>query len=226
MNHEFLLKRIFNYDILFDKSGLIFIKEIKTMVLADLHFGKSTAMNKSGNFIPPYDFRENIGKLKDRINFYKPLKIITLGDSFHDNYSLIDMEIEELEEIKEITNQVDFFWISGNHDQNIIGKEKVGGNFLNYLELHNFLFKHIKSNIISYDYFEFSGHFHPKVSLKINNSRFFYKCFIITDNFCILPSFGHYTGGLDVKSKVMKKLLKNPFDIVIIGKKKIIQKRI
>ena len=53
----------------------------------------------------------------------------------------------------------------------------------------------------SKDSFEFSGHFHPKTIIKINNSSYSYKWFVVSRDFCILPSFGHFTGGIDVKSK-------------------------
>ena len=34
-----------------------------------------------------------------------------------------------------------------------------------------------------------------------------YKCLILTNNFCILPSFGAYTGGLDIRSNELKNII-------------------
>ena len=65
----------------------------------------------------------------------------------------------------------------------------------------------IKNNHLREKKFEFSGHFHPKVRLKFNKINYSYKCFVLTNNFCILPSFGTYTGGLDIKSNELKNII-------------------
>ena len=75
--------------------------------------------------------------------------------------------------------------------------------------------------------FEFSGHYHPKYSLKYNGSSYYYKCFVLGENFCILPSFGTYTGGLDVESEELKRVLKNKkIDLIVIGKRSILKKKL
>ena len=85
----------------------------------------------------------------------------------------------------------------------------------------NFKFVHSKSEIDELNIFEFSGHYHPKVTLKFNGLNYSYKCFILTDSFCILPSFGTYTGGLDIKSNTLKKILPVNKQIIILGNNKI-----
>ena len=37
--------------LIFDLSGLLFIEQTKTIVLSDIHFGKSTSINKKGSYI-------------------------------------------------------------------------------------------------------------------------------------------------------------------------------
>ena len=66
-----LKKKILNYDIYFDKTGVLFIEQTKTIVLADLHFGKAKSLNISGFQIPPYDIKETLHKLKKAIEIYK-----------------------------------------------------------------------------------------------------------------------------------------------------------
>ena len=84
----------------------------------------------------------------------------------------------------------------------------------------------MRTNNFKKSEFEFTGHFHPKCLLKINNSSYFYKCFVLTKKFCILPSFGTYTGGLSINDNVFKKIVKENARIIILGKSKIIQKNI
>ncbi len=219
-----LAKRILDNDLIFDHSGILFIKQMDTIVLADIHLGKGTSLNRNGIQVPPYDIKETLKKLNDIVDEYSPSKIISLGDSFHDKFSIINMEKSDLNELKKITRRVNFVWINGNHDQDLIGKDKIGGIFFDSYKENNFNFRHIKTKNKTKE-FEFSGHFHPKVSIKINNSRFFYKCFIVSKDFCILPSFGYYTGGLDIYSKNFKEIINDVADIIVLGKKKILLKK-
>ncbi len=224
MIKNYLSKKIFNSDLNFHKSGFLMIKQTNTIVLADIHLGKGTSLNKNCIQVPPYDIKETLKKLNDIVDEYSPSKIISLGDSFHDKFSILNMEKSDLNELKKITKRVNFFWINGNHDHDLIGKDKIGGFFFDSYKENNFYFRHIKTKKKTKN-FEFSGHFHPKVSIKINNSRFFYKCFIVSKDFCILPSFGYYTGGMDIYSKDFKEIINDVADIIVLGKKKILLKK-
>ena len=223
MNDNYLIKRVLNFDFIFDKFGALFIKQTRTLLIADLHIGKSTSININGGIIPEYDNLETLNNLDKVIDKYRPTKVISLGDNFHDNFSIMNISSSNLKKINKITKKADFLWINGNHDDNMIGKEKVGGLFLKTFHDTQFMYTHKKSNKDLSKY-EFSGHYHPKVSLKVNNSKFYYKCFILSRKFCILPSFGYYTGGLDVNSKTIKKIINECVDLIIIGKEKIIIK--
>ncbi len=222
--NTFFEKKVLDYDVVFDIEGALFIKQNRYLVISDLHFGKSISMNNNGNVIPTYDLNETILKLKKVIKKYKPLKVISLGDNFHDKYSILQLNNDFLKQLKSITKIVQFIWIYGNHDEDLMKKDKISGKFIkNYREKELF-FTHIKRKINDC-FFEFSGHFHPKTCVLINNSRFYYKCFVLGRNFCILPSFGSYTGGLDVKSEVFKKVIDRDADLIILGKRKIKQRR-
>lgn len=225
MNHLVFNKKISNFDIIFDKTGALFIKDNKTLVLADLHLGKSVSLNRTGNYVPLYDNEETIKSLKDIILKYNPLKIITLGDSFHDKFSIMNMNKQHLSELKKITQNFNFIWITGNHDKNLLGIEKLNGTFLDNFSKENLRFTHIKTNSKSSKTFEFSGHYHPKTYLRINNSRYYYKCFVIGKNFCILPSFGYYTGGIDVRSEIFSEIKNEYIELIVLGKRKIIHQK-
>ena len=221
MNNNFKIKKILNHEFIFDGSGGVFIRNTKTLIISDLHFGKSLSMSRNGNFVPPYDIKETLVKLKKLVLKYNPSKIISLGDNFHDNFSILNLSNNDLKEIRSLTRKINFIWISGNHDNKMLFKEKVGGQFYNNLTEKPFNYSHMKK-IENFSLYQFSGHFHPKISLVINNSKFNYKCFVLGKNFCILPAFGHYTGGLDVKSKILKKVIADKAELIVLGKNKMI----
>jgi hypothetical protein len=45
---------------------------------------------------------------------------------------------------------------------------------------------------------ELSGHFHPKLRVRVRGKLVSRRCFVATDRKLILPAFGALTGGLDV----------------------------
>ena len=218
---ESIKKNIRGERFIFDKSGSIFLENLKTLIFSDLHLGKSLSFADHGNLIPPFDLDETLLNLKNIIERYKPKRLISLGDSFHENKSIQKMKRKYVYIINNLLRKVDITWIEGNHDSNLLFKDKIQGNFKNFYKLKNFKFVHSKSEINEFNMFEFSGHYHPKITLKFNGLNYSYKCFILTDSFCILPSFGTYTGGLDIKSNALQKILPINKQIIILGNNKI-----
>ena len=53
------------------------------MILSDLHFGKTGHFRKSGIAVPQYIYREDLQRLVEQIAYFKPKKIIAVGDLFH-----------------------------------------------------------------------------------------------------------------------------------------------
>ena len=218
---ESIKKNIKGQKFVFDRSGSIFLEKLNTLIFSDLHLGKSLSFADHGNFIPPFDLDETIFNLKNIMEKYKPKRLISLGDSFHENESIQKMKRKYVNTINNLLHKIDITWIEGNHDSNLLFKDKIQGNFKSSYKLKNFKFVHSKSEIDEVNTFEFSGHYHPKITLKFNGLNYSYKCFILTDSFCILPSFGTYTGGLDVKSDPLKKILPTNKQIIILGNNKI-----
>ena len=222
----FIKKNINDFTILFDSSGSIYITELSILLMSDLHIGKSYSCAKNGNFLPPFEIDETIEKIKSIVDFYNPKKIISLGDSFHEASTLELIDNIYIKNLNKIFKKREVIFIDGNHDAELKSKEKIDAIFKDSLKLDNFNFTHIKNSKIINNLFEFSGHFHPKTIIKINKSSYSYKCFVVSRDFCILPSFGHFTGGIDVKSKVFSDIIdKNTF-LIILGKTKIAEQKV
>ncbi len=222
----FIKKKINNFTLLFDPSGSVFISELRVLVISDLHIGKSHSLAKRGNFLPPFDIDETFAKIKFNINHYNPKKIISLGDSFHETSTLELINKNYIANLNKIFKNIEVYLIDGNHDAELRFKEKINANFKESLKLNNFNFIHIKNSKILNNLFEFSGHFHPKVTIISNKVRYSFKCFVLGKNFCILPSFGTYTGGLNINSNIFKKILPKKKTIIALGRKKLIEIKI
>ena len=48
---------------------------------------------------------------------------------------------------------------------------------------------------------------------------------MIGKNFCILPSFGYYTGGIDIRSEIFKEIRNEYIELIVLGKRKIIYQK-
>ena len=219
----FIKKNINDFTILFDSSGSIYITELSILLMSDLHIGKSYSCAKNGNFLPPFEIDETIEKIKSIVDFYNPKKIISLGDSFHEASTLEIIDKIYIKNLNKIFKEREVIFIDGNHDAELKSKEKIDATFKDSLKLDNFNFTHIKNSKIINNLFEFSGHFHPKVSIIFNRVTYSLKCFVLGKNFCILPSFGTYTGGLNINSNTLKKIIPQEKTVIAIGKNHLIE---
>ena len=61
----------------------LFVKKHKTLIIADVHLGFEEALNKQGVFVPRFQFREIISRLKPILEKAKPDTIIINGDLKH-----------------------------------------------------------------------------------------------------------------------------------------------
>ena len=225
MINETLKLKINNLHFHFHKFGGLYIEEHDILIISDLHFGKGISFLKMGYSLPPFDANDTLYKLETVINFFLPKKVISLGDNFHEKNSFLKMNKETIIQINMLAKKFNFLWITGNHDYNL-EKSRIYGEIKKQFMMKNLIFKHIFTKLIKKKKFEFSGHFHPKFSQKYNGVYYNYKCFVLGNNFCILPSFGTYTGGLDISSNELKKILNgHKIELIIIGERKIIKRR-
>ncbi len=64
-------------------SGALFWEEKEILLISDVHFGKISHFRKFGAAIPQGDIEKNFEILNEVITFFKPKKLIFLGDLFH-----------------------------------------------------------------------------------------------------------------------------------------------
>ena len=137
-------KTINNENVVFDYSGGVFLQNLKTLIFSDLHLGKSLSLIKNGNFIPSLDIDETLINLKKIIIRYNPNRVIFLGDSFHENKSIQEINNNYINFLNDILKDLEVIWIEGNHDLIYLLKKKIMGRFKNSYQLENFKFVHKK----------------------------------------------------------------------------------
>ena len=68
-----------------DISGAVYWPAAEAVIVADLHFEKGSAYAVRGVALPPYDTAASLARLEAVLRAYRPTRLISLGDSFHDD---------------------------------------------------------------------------------------------------------------------------------------------
>ena len=80
--------------IMLDPAGAAFWPAKRVLIVADLHFEKSSSLAARGALLPPFDTKATLERLNRLVRLYRPAKVIALGDSFHDNHAASRMAQE------------------------------------------------------------------------------------------------------------------------------------
>jgi len=141
-------------------SGALFAPTQATLVVSDLHLGKSDRIaRRTGTLIPPYENTETLHKLATDIAHTMPGTVICLGDSFDDLAGADALDDTHRATLTQLQAGRKWIWIEGNHDP---GPVDLGGTHLAETMLGAIALRHIASAATP----EASGHYHPKHAIK------------------------------------------------------------
>ena len=205
----------YNHKLQINKEGILFWLEKEIAIVSDLHLEKGSSFASTGQFIPPHDSEETLKKLLNVIDNYKVKKVILLGDTFHDKDAFHRMSSKVRFLFEELIKNYEVIFILGNHEN----KMKIDSiNFYQEYVVDNVRFIHeaVQENIN-----QISGHYHPVASIKVSSKKITTKCLIHTNNHIILPSFGVFTGGLNIHDPVLKPFINQDSNIYFLTKKSI-----
>ena len=204
-----------NHKFQISKEGILFWFDKQIAIIADLHLEKGSSFGPSGQFLPPYDSEETLNKIFKTIKNHKIKTIILLGDTFHDKNAFDRMSEKVFILFKSLIEKYEVIFILGNHES----KFEIGRiSFLNEYVIDDIHFIH---QALPTSIFQISGHFHPVASVKSSIKKITAKCLLHTNNHIILPSFGKYTGGLNINNPVFKPFVNNNSKIYMLTKKSI-----
>jgi len=205
-------------DLLADGSGALYWPAEGVLAVADLHLEKGSSFARSGILLPPYDSRATLDRLELAATRYHPRRIICLGDSFHDEDGAGRLGGEEQRRLAALIGRHEWIWIAGNHDP--APPAGVGGQVVaDSLACGPLTFRHLASPDATAG--EVSGHYHPKASLWVRARRLSGRCFLSDPRRIVLPAFGAYTGGLDVRDPALLGLFPDGCAVHFIGRSRI-----
>lgn len=199
--------------VLLDSSGALVLPERQTVVFADLHFEKGSAFAERGALLPPWDSAATLERIEAVLACHAPDRIVCLGDSFHDTGGGSRMAGPLSGRLRRLADRYDWIWITGNHDPEI--PDGAGGAVAHEFSIGNLRFLHEPEGATGG--IEVCGHFHPKARIRAGPRRITRPCFIGDERLLILPSFGAYTGGLDIMNPAIAGLFPGAFTAWLIS---------
>ncbi len=180
----------------------IYWEQQQTIILSDLHFGKTGHFRKAGIGIPQTIFKEDVQRFVSLLQTFKPANTIVIGDMFH---SHDNKEHELFLKWRKDFNQLHIQLIMGNHD--ILHRawyQDAGIEVLkDDLQIGNFSFIHdINECEMKEAVYCFSGHIHPGISIGGQARQSVHlPCFYFGKQYAVLPAFGKFTGTFPIKPK-------------------------
>jgi DNA ligase-associated metallophosphoesterase len=184
-------------ELLPQKAAFWFEEEI--LLISDLHIGKISHFRKSGIPVPMQALNKNFEQLDLLMRKVSPRKLLFLGDLFH---SEINKEWDQFCEWRAGHRSTPMEIVLGNHDR--LSMKCYDDAFLSIhkkeTSLFPFTFSHHPKETFRRNEFVISGHVHPVIVLEGRaNERMRLPCFYFTEQQCILPSFGYFTGGYEIE---------------------------
>jgi DNA ligase-associated metallophosphoesterase len=185
-----------------DCAGALYWPDESLLAVADLHFEKGSAFAARGVLLPPYDTTATLKRLAVLIERYAPRLVVALGDSFHDGGGPARMADISSATLKTLQRGRDWVWIAGNHDPD--PAENIGGRFAEVLALGPLTFRHQPSQQPCDG--EIAGHLHPLARVARRGRAVSRRCFASDGRRLVMPAFGAYAGGLNVRDRAIVSL--------------------
>lgn len=198
---SFVQHTIRNNSFVLHSNRSIFWEDTKALILSDLHIGKTGHFRKHGIAVPTAVTKEDMQRLVIAIQYFKPSKLIIIGDLFH---SVENKEHDWFVKWRKDFPRVEFVLVKGNHD---IAEDNwyrdAGINSVPQItSFEGFSFIHSAED---FDFenntdYVFSGHVHPAVRISgPGRQSLKLPCFYFTEKYSVLPAFGKFTGNFLIK---------------------------
>jgi DNA ligase-associated metallophosphoesterase len=217
MTHDDLHISVNGETVLLDRSGAAVWPVERTLIFADLHFEKGSAFARGGQLLPPYDTRTTIKRMVEVIARHAPKRVIALGDSFHDKNAADRLDAEERAALTAMAARAEWIWIEGNHDPK--PPDWLGGTIAGEIALGGLLLRHLPGARGQAG--EVAGHLHPATTVSGRGMCVRRRCFVSDGARLLLPAFGAYTGGLDVREEAIASLFADGFAVYALGRERV-----
>jgi len=186
----------------------IFWEDQRSLILSDLHFGKTGHFRKSGIAVPQSVYKDDLQRLVMQIQYFQPRQLIIVGDMFHSHGN---REVDLFKRWRSDFSGLDVHLIKGNHDilhdayysecGITVNEETMildGLCFIHDIEhLRNKKNENDSTPFVNYC---FSGHKHPGIRINgAGKQSICLPCFYFGEEYAVIPAFSRFTGIAIIK---------------------------
>lgn len=176
-------------------------EEENTLIVADLHLGKSGHFRKEGIGIPQHIYKADLQRLMSQLYLFKADRLIIAGDFTHSSANKeLDLFLRWRRDFSAL--QIDL--VLGNHDLLDRNWYAAAEIYVHEEQLVSgpFVFQHEPSatpGTAAAGLYTFSGHLHPVIHLKgKGKQQLRFPCYYFGMTQAVLPAFSKFTGGFAV----------------------------
>ncbi len=187
-------------------SGALWLDGERALIAADLHLEKGSSYAARGQMLPPYDTRETLCRLAAEIEALRPRLVILLGDTFHDRRSEERLSRQDAAGLTALAAGRTLVWVVGNHDAD--GPKALPGEIAGELSIAGLTLRHEPRAGLAPG--EAAGHLHPAAKVRAPRGTVRRRCFVTDSERIVLPAFGAYAGGLNVRDAAFAGLFARP----------------
>jgi DNA ligase-associated metallophosphoesterase len=182
-----------------------------TLIAADLHWGKSEALQRHGIPLPAGALAADLDRLDAALARTEARRLLVLGDLVHAASSLTPAVVAAVTAWRARRQGLVFALIRGNHERGVVLPEAWRiTEIRDGTEEGPFRFSHALPQAAALDGGRpavsgpavsghvWGGHVHPSVVLRSARDRLRLPCFVVGPRSVLLPAFGVTTGTFDV----------------------------
>jgi len=179
--------------LILSKEKAIYWPAKRTLIISDLHLGKSAHFRRSGIQVPDTVNHSDLQRLTTLMKEFDPETLLVTGDMFHNN---INSDADAFLIWRKNYAALKVVLIKGNHDLLKTADYEALDIEVHHKELLNWPFRFIHDKPNEFDeYYNISGHIHPGVVLYGKaKQRLKFPCYYFGKSCAVLPAFSVFTG--------------------------------
>lgn len=178
----------------------VFRSKLRTLIVADTHFGKAATFRAAGIPIPSGTTAHDLARLSELLRTTSAERLVVLGDFLHARTGRTPSVMDQLHAWRREWTALTIELVIGNHDRSAglpPAEWKLG---IHPETLHEPPFIYAHHPLEHAHGYTLCGHLHPAYALRDRLARSeTMRCFWFKARYGVLPSFGSFTGSMRIQ---------------------------
>ncbi|XLZ70324.1 ligase-associated DNA damage response endonuclease PdeM [Massilia sp. SR12] len=167
----------------------------RTLLVADIHFGKAASFRALGVPVPRGTTSANLAALDALLQDFDIARIVFLGDFLHARAAQAAATLQAMLAWRQRHAQLELVLVRGNHDVHAGDPSALLAMTLVDEPFRCGPFALCHHPELACDGYVIAGHVHPVYHLRSGRESLRLPCFVLGARRAILPAFGAFTGG-------------------------------